>query len=142
MGCCCSQLERKVSETFSDDEIVLKNVGWANLQVLTTQSGCQRQGNGALVLTREKLWFRFICCGDDELDIPLSDITRVYASRSLSMRGHYIYTSRAMLLIEFAQELVAFSLPQSESWVEQIDLTRAREGNFSMFGILEGNTKL
>eukprot|EP00112_Aurelia_sp_Birch-Aquarium-sp1_P013470 Seg2861.2 transcript_id=Seg2861.2/GoldUCD/mRNA.D3Y31 product="hypothetical protein" protein_id=Seg2861.2/GoldUCD/D3Y31 len=126
MGCCCSQLQRKVAEKFSENEIISKEIGWANLQALTTQGGCLRKGNGGLVLTRDKLWFRFICCGDDELEIPLNDITKVYEASSLRFRGRYIRTFSKMLVIEFSAntELVAFALPGPEIWVRLIEETK------------------
>ena len=114
MGCCCSALERKVSEKFSEDEIVKKNVGWANLQALSTQSCCKKRGNGALVLTREKIWFRFLCCGDDEVEIPLSDITMVTVPRF------------RMLYIQFTSGFVAFAVPEADSWQQQIEDARSQ----------------
>ena len=114
MGCCCSQLERKVAEKFSEDEIIAKEIGWANLQALTTQGVCVRNGNGGLVLTRDKLWFRLLCCsGDDELEIPLDDVTKVYKASSLPFRGRYIRSLTKLLVIEFSAntELVAFAMP-------------------------------
>ena len=117
MGCCCSALERKVSEKFSEGEIVMKNVGWANLRALSTQSGCKRQGNGALVLTREKIWFRFLCCGDDEVEIPLSDIKMV---RIVTMRRVQ------MLYIQFTSGFVAIAVPEADSWQRQIEDARSK----------------
>ena len=126
MGCCCSQLERQVAEKFKEDEIIAKEIGWANLQALTTQGACLRKGNGGLVLTRDKLWFRFICCGDDELELPLNDITKVYEASSLRLRGRYIRTFSTMLVIEFSAntELVAFAVPGADLWVRLIEETK------------------
>lgn len=133
MGCCCSQLERKVAEKFNEDEIVMKNVGWAVLNVLTTQSRCKRRGNGALVLTREKLWFRFLCCGDKELDIPLPDLTKVYVSTTLRLPGFYMRAMSPMLIIEFTAGLVAFSVPQAEIWLQQIEQTQSHNKSQEVF---------
>ena len=126
MGCCCSQLERKVSEKFDESEIVMKNVGWAVLNVLTTQGCCGQKGNGALVLTREKLWFRFLCCGDDELDIPLTNVTKAYVTRTLRLPGFYRSGPRPMLVIEFTAGLVAFTIPQADIWLQKIGETQSR----------------
>ena len=133
MGCCCSQLERKVAEKFNEADIVMKNVGWANLRASTQQSCCTREGNGALVLTKEKLWFRFICCGDEEIEIPLSAITKVSLSTSVRVPAVYVYTSSPMLVIEYTSGLVAFSVPQSDNWRQQIDLTASQSKNQDAF---------
>lgn len=130
MGCCCSRLEREISEKFTEDEIVKKNVGGANLLVLTTQDCCKVELNGALVLTRERLWFRFICCGGDELDIPLNMIVKAYASNELNMPGIYLSTCQPMLIIEFSSELAAFSITDAETWAEQIEMTRSPVGRY------------
>ena len=126
MGCYLSLLERIVSEKFDESEIVMKNVGWASLDVLTTQGCCSLTGNGALVLTREKLWFRFLCCGDDELDIPLTNVTKAYVTRTLSVPGFYRSGSSPMLVIEFAGQLVAFTVSQEDIWLQKIGETQSR----------------
>jgi len=124
MGCCCSGLERRVSEKFSEDEIVMKNVGWANLRALSTQSCCKKKGNGALVLTREKIWFRFLCCGDDEVEIPLSAITKVSV---VTMRGF------PTLYVEFTSGFVAIAVSQAHSWQQEVERVRSQHSRLQAF---------
>ena len=133
MGCCCSQLERIVAERFDEADIVMKNVGWANLRASTQQSCCKRKGNGALVLTKEKLWFRFICCGDEEIEIPLSAITKVSLSTSVRVSVVYVSTLSPMLVIEYTSGLVAFSVPQSDNWRQQIEETTSQSKSQDAF---------
>lgn len=138
MGCCCCVLRQTVSEKFSEEEIIKKDVGCAFLHILTTQGDCKAQGYGALVLTKEKLWYRLLCCCDDEFDIPIQEITRVYVCDKLTLPGSFVYAIPNMLVIEFSSsELAVFTMPDRNAWAKQIELTKYAQTDYGSMNLAE-----
>lgn len=80
MGCCCGKLEGRVNDKFSEDQIIAKEIFWANLEYQRSTGCCQIQGNGALVLTSEMLWFNLLW-PNIEIEMPLKNIRTVQAVR-------------------------------------------------------------
>ena len=50
MGCICASLEQSIEDEFSskEEDILMKEVCWANLRYQQSMGCCQLQGNGAL----------------------------------------------------------------------------------------------
>lgn len=76
MGCCCVTLEKRVSEKFHEDQIIAKEIFWADLRYQRSKGCCQTRGNGALVLTSDVLWFNMLC-PNKQTEIPLRNIRSV-----------------------------------------------------------------
>ena len=71
------ELERRVSQRFVENQIIAKEIFWANLQFQRSLSPHhQIQGNGALVLTPYMLWFTLLL-PDKQIEIPLQNIRAV-----------------------------------------------------------------
>ena len=80
MGCCCAKLERRVNEKFHEgQQIIAKEIYWANLRYQRNTGCCQVQGNGALILTSDVLWFNLLC-PNKEIEMPLRNIRSVEAA--------------------------------------------------------------
>ena len=73
-------LKSRVAAAFPDDQIVLKDLRAVTFG-LQSQGKWQGRGNGALVLTRDELWFSRALPRRD-LRIPLDAVTEVTTVRS------------------------------------------------------------
>ena len=70
------ELERRVSQRFVENQIIAKEIFWANLQFQRSLGPHQVLGNGALVLTPDMLWFTLLL-PDKQIEIPLQNIRTV-----------------------------------------------------------------
>ena len=84
MGCCCGTLRDRVNAKFSKSQILAKEIFWASLQHQRSQGFFQIQGNGALVLTSDVLWFNLLA-PYKEIEMPLQNIRAVQSGRGLSV---------------------------------------------------------
>ena len=117
MGCCCGKLEERVDEKFSESQITAKEIFWPDLYYQRSRGCCQVQGNGALVLTSDVLWFTLVC-PNIEIEMPLRNIRAVQAGRKFGL---------AALFVDFVddcsgvEDQVVIVLKQSQSWKSLID---------------------
>ena len=130
MGCCCGKLEERVNEMFEPNQIIAKEIFWANLQYQRSAGCCQTKGNGALVLTSDVLWFNLLC-PDTQIVIPLRSILvvrvgRIPGERALGLIVDYVDPASGM------EDQVIFSSSGPQRWKMLIE---AAKGN--SFGELE-----
>ena len=131
MGCCCGKLEERVNEMFEENQIIAKEIFWANLEYQRSTGCCQTKGNGALVLTSDVLWFTLLC-PDKQIEMPLRSILAVGVGRIPDQ------VLRAGLIIDFVdpasgiEDQVIFVLREPQFWKTLIE---AAKGNY--FGELE-----
>lgn len=115
---------------FEPNQIIEKEILWANLQYQRSVGCCQRKGNGALVLTSDLLWFNFLC-SDRQIVIPLRSILAVGVGRIRGQMG-------LGLIVDFVdpasgmEDQVIFLLREPQRWKMLIE---AVKGNY--FGELE-----
>ena len=116
MGCCCGILEDRVNERFNENQIIAKETFWANLQYQRSIGCCQIQGNGALVLTSDMLWFNLLC-PDKQIVMPLRSILAV----GLDV---------GRLIVDFVdpssgiEDQVIFALREPRPWKNLIEVTK------------------
>ena len=123
MGCCCAKLEDDVNLRFNENQIIAKEMFWANLQYQRSTGCCQVQGNGALVLTSDVLWFKLLCCSK-EIEMPLGNMRSVEVGpfRAPRHRGNY-----QVLIIDYVdpisgiEDQVMFALRDPHHWKRLID---------------------
>ena len=108
---------------FEPNQIIEKEICWANLQYQRSAGCCQVQGNGALVLTTDLLWFNMLC-PNRQIAIPLRSILAVGVASGLIV--DFVDPASGM------EDQVLFSLRQPQLWKMLIE---AVKGNF--FGELE-----
>ncbi len=96
----------------------------ANFIGLASKGSWQIRGNGALVLTPDRLWFRQLAGGG--LEIALTDITGVEITRSHA--GKTLLTP-SMVRVRFARgdevDSVAWAVADADGWLRSIDQARA-----------------
>ena len=125
MGCCCGKLEERINEMFEPNQIIAKDTCLVSLKYQRSVGCCQIQGNGALVLTLDLLWFNFACLTDYQIEIPLRMILAVGVGRK-------------QLIVDFVEptsgitDRVIFELRQPQMWKMLIEATKA-----NYFGELE-----
>lgn len=126
MGCCCSctnKLEERVEQKFQGRHIIAKEIFWANLQYQRSAGCCQTQGNGALVLTPDVLWFNLLC-PNKEIEMPLRNIRSAEVG-PLRAPGHW--AGYSVLIIDFGdaisriEDQVMFALRDPPLWKRQIE---------------------
>ena len=124
MGCCCARMEERVNEKFAESQIILREMCWANLRYQRSTGCCQIQGNGALVLTPDVLWFSLLCI-TKEIEMPLRHIH--------SLGGGYVNTPGQYgardpgLIIDYVdptsgiEDQVIISVPNPNHWMTLIN---------------------
>lgn len=115
---------------FEPNQIIEKEILWANLQYQRSVGCCQRKGNGALVLTSDLLWFNFLC-SDRQIVIPLRSILAVGVGRIRGQMG-------LGLIVDFVdpasgkEDQVIFLLREPQRWKMLIEAVKG-----TYFGELE-----
>ena len=131
MGCYCGKLEERVNVMFEENQIIAKEIFWANLEYQRSTGCCQIKGNGALVLTSQVLWFTLLC-PNKQIEMPLRSILAVRVGRIPHQGG------RVGLIVDFVdptsefEDQVIFALRAPRFWKTLIE---AAKGNY--FGELE-----
>jgi hypothetical protein len=77
------------------------------------------KGNGALVLTRRRLWFRILI--GTSLDIPIEEITGTREAK----RFHGAATGRLLVIVQTAQGEAGFLVDDNAAWIAAIEQARA-----------------
>lgn len=114
------ELERRVSQTFVESRIIAKEVFWANLQFQRSLGPHQVQGNGALVLTPDMLWFTLLL-PDKQIEIPLQNIRAVDVN---TQKGRLLVVVVTFVDATSANEdQVMFTSKDPQSWKRMIDET-------------------
>jgi len=80
MGQVKKKLRRIVDDQFDNKDIVMQSIG-ANFFGMKSAGHGQVRGNGALILTNEKLWFR-LAFPERTIEIPIKSIKRINIVRS------------------------------------------------------------
>lgn len=117
-------LEKEVMKRFSRDEIVGASTG-ANFMGVESQGGRQLRGNGALVLTQEKLWFMRVFPAK-EYSIPLDAVEQVSLPRSFAGKTKGV----RLLCVRYStgvrgQDQMAWAVKNPEGWKEAIEKAKA-----------------
>ena len=109
------ELERRVSVRFAGSRIIGKEIFWANLQYHKSLGPNQVQGNGALVLTPDMLWFSLFL-PDKEIEMPLQNIRAVEV--------HTQHRRPPLLVVSFVDDdQVIFTSKDPRSWKRMINET-------------------
>ncbi len=120
-------VKRKSSSTiqgrYISDEIIMQSLA-ANFFGQTSKGKSQIRGNGALVLTKNELWFR-MAIPHKELDIPVKSITATSIEKS-----HLGKTKlRPLLYVEFSLpsgiDSAAWLIEYPEDWIQAIERVKA-----------------
>lgn len=123
MGCCCAKLEEEVNDKFQESQIIAKEMFWANLRYQRSTGCCQVQGNGALILTPDVLWFKLVC-GNKEIEMPLRNIRSVEVGPFVAPRQRANYL---VLIIDYVdatsgiEDEVMITLRAPQQWKRLID---------------------
>jgi hypothetical protein len=113
------KLEARITETYKEDQILLKDAGAMSLG-LTSRGVTQGRGNGALVLTANTLhWFQFVPKSSDVL-ISRADITEVTTTRSHLGKA----IGRDLLLVKFTYngqpDSMAWHVTDLQAWLSKL----------------------
>ena len=118
------RMAREVQSRFDASEIVRLELD-ANFFGQKSKGAAQIRGNGALVLTRDELWF-MLALPRREYAIPLADITEV--SLPKSYRGKTIF--RSLLCVEVrssgSDDSMAWAVRDADAWKAAIDATKSQ----------------
>ncbi|MFD9548829.1 hypothetical protein ACFWBG_15670 [Nocardia salmonicida] len=106
--------EAAIAENFAPGEAV-RSDPVANYFGRGSKGGRQVRGNGALVLTETRLWFRR-AGSDDALEIPLASITSVDLVRSHAGKS----IGRPLVSVSFADDSAAWYVRDSAQWHDDI----------------------
>ena len=107
------ELERRVSQRFAESRIIRKEIFWANLQYQKSVGPHQVQGNGALVLTLDVLWFALLL-PDKRIEMPLQNIRAVEV--------HNLRRRSTLLVVDLVdRDQVIFTSKDPQSWKRVID---------------------
>lgn len=127
MGCCLcclgkwkGELEQRVNAKFLEGTIIEKEIFWANLRHQRSQGVFQMNGNGALVLTSDELWFNLVKPAHIEIEMPLWNIRSVEAARTFGHRALFVVFVDPTTGTE---DQVVIALRQPEAWKRIIDET-------------------
>ena len=119
MGAVRKKLEAHVEEKFDKKEIVAASTG-ANFFGQQSKGGRQIRGNGALVLTKEALYF-VRAAPLKEFSLPIQSITEVTLPRSFA--GKSIFS--ALLCIHYRadeqQDAMAWAIKDPKQWKAAIE---------------------
>lgn len=113
------EMEAAVSERFAPDEMLLCELD-ANFFGSAAAGALQARGNGALVLTRERLWF-MLFMPRREFDIPLASV------RSAGVRKSHLGKTCLvpLLFVEYETEdgkdSVAWAVRDAAEWAERVE---------------------
>jgi hypothetical protein len=113
------KLRARVAKVYSADEIVFQDLRASNFGV-ESKGPSQLRGNGALVLTADRLHF-FQLVPDREIVIPLDTIKEV-----TTVRTHLGKTVGRKLLhvsftVEGGNDSVAFSVASTDAWLSKLE---------------------
>ncbi|MFD4354508.1 hypothetical protein ACFWPX_18280 [Nocardia sp. NPDC058518] len=106
--------ETAISANFAPGEPV-RSDPVANYFGRAAKGGKQVRGNGALVLTDTRLWFRR-AGSDDPLEIPLASITSVDIVRSHAGKS----IGRPLISVSFDDDSAAWYVRDSAQWRDDI----------------------
>ena len=130
MGAIRKKLEAHVEQKFDKREIVAASTG-ANFFGQQSKGGKQIRGNGALVLTKEFLYF-FRAMPFKEFTLPIQSITEVTLPRSFA--GKSIFS--ALLCIHYRaagqQDAMAWAIKDPKQWkraIEALMTSHAQRGH-------------
>ena len=112
------KVKAAIDTHFSPGEMVLSSYK-ANFFGLESKGMGQVRGNGALVLTREKVWFKQLAV-NRIIDIPLCDIVQVETVHS--HLGKSIF--RPLLKVQFnvgtTLDAIVWYVPNPQEWIKHI----------------------
>ena len=131
MGCCCAKLEQRIEEKFDSSNQILRKELYTTRLIYRKHPNecCFCRGNGALVLTPDRLWFSLLCPADREIEIPLRSILGVKETNRFMGGGRFI-AGPAMIIIDFQdldsgiEDEVVFSVRGKAEWREAIERAR------------------
>lgn len=113
------KLREVVDTRFRGQEILLQTLG-ANFFGRKSKGVRQIRGNGALVLTKDELWF-LRACPVKEFIIPVKDINSISLTRSHLGKA----VGRNLLLVEYSSpegdDAIAWAVREPEKWKEAIE---------------------
>ena len=115
------QLEARVNEKFLEGQIIAKVILWANLRHQRSAGKFQIQGNGALVLTSDVLWFSLFY-PNKQIEMPLQTIRAVQIGR-IRKQGEQPAVFVNFTPASGIEDQVVIELRQPESWKRIIDET-------------------
>ena len=126
MGCCFSccrqKLEERVNAHFHESEIIAKEIFSAILEHQRSRGSFQLQGNGALVLTANVLWFTYFS-PNRQIEMQLRHIRAVKAG-VLRRQGSF-----PALIVDFVdaasgiEDQVVFASRDPQKWKTIIEET-------------------
>lgn len=128
MGCRCGTLEKRIDERFSEVHIIAQEICMPSLRYQRSQGCCQFQGNGALVLTSDVLWFNLLC-PNKQIEMPLRNILAVEVSLFGSPARRRAWLGEPALFVDFVdatsgiEDQVVIVLMDPEYWKRKIDET-------------------
>ena len=129
MGSLCATLEERVNNKFPEGQIIGKEIFWANLRFQKSAGKFPIQGNGALVLTPDVLWFTLLL-PEKQIEMPLRDIRSVQVGR-LKRKGE-----QPSVFVDFVdatsgfEDRVVITLKEPWSWKKMIDEAMGRGFRF------------
>jgi len=113
------RLEEKVRGLFDPKEIIAASVR-ANSFGERSKGGMQVRGNGALVLTREKLWF-FRALPEAEFTIPLDAVTAVSLPKSFNHKTVFYPLLCVGYRTDHGEDAMAWAVKNPMHWKSAIE---------------------
>ncbi len=115
--------QARVRARFKPEEVVHLDV--ANLFGILSRGGKQIRGNGALVLTRDSLYFlRAVPAA--EFVVPLTDISAISFPRSFNRKSVFSELLRVDYTREGSPEAMAWAVRNPAEWKERIERLSGR----------------
>ena len=121
------KLWRVVDEQFENRDIVMKSIG-ANFFGMKSAGHAQIRGNGALILTNDKLWFR-LAYPARTIEIPVSAIKRINIVRSFMGKSAMKRLIRVDFDLGQGPDAAAWMVRAPHDWHGTIETMVYRNGN-------------
>lgn len=112
-------LQKLVSDKFDRGEI-LGATTRANSFGIKSKGGAQIRGNGALVLTREELYF-VRAAPREEYRIPISSIRSVSLPKAFNGKSVFVPLLCVEYDAEYGEEAIAWALKHADKWKDAIE---------------------
>ena len=113
------RLRKRINEKFSKREI-LGATTRANFFGIKSKAGAQVRGNGALVLTRNALFF-IRAVPHKEFEIPLASIRKVSMPRFFNGKLALLPLLCVHFDTEYGEDSMAWSVPEAKVWKNAIE---------------------
>ena len=126
MGAVRGRMEQVIQERFKREEMLAATPS-ASFFGVESLGGRQVRGNGALVLTRDEIWFHRAAPAK-EFRIPISDVVEVTLPRSFCGKS----ILRPLLCVRYktekGEDAIAWAVRQPERWKAAIEGVVRAEG--------------